>query len=358
MRRSIRRSPTYPPRSAARPVAAYRDPVRDALPLSAVLTLHGSVASGRVLTDGPVYTFSEWHGWCWRVEDSIRRIGGPMSHPIKLVLSFVAFSFSSLAVAVPVTFSVGGDDTAASIQATVDSFRAALGSPNNGIAPGPLAGGRREINWDGGGGVDATTVSATPFNGFLNTRGAQFTTPGTGFAQAPPSGGSTNGLAGLFGNLTYGAIFSTFSPLRLFVPVDSNVTDGIFSLPGSNGAVPATVSGFGAVFTDVDLADTTRIDYFDAEGDLLHSAAVPTGTDADGSLSFVGVIFDAGERIARVRITTGNAALGPNDGNGIDVVGMDDFLYGEPRAVPEPSALALLGLALAGLGFARRRNLH
>src|SRR5262245_52655620 len=50
----------------------------------------------------------------------------------------------------PTVFQAAGP-TIASIQSTVDQYRAALGLVNNGIAPGPLASGRREINWDGGG---------------------------------------------------------------------------------------------------------------------------------------------------------------------------------------------------------------
>jgi hypothetical protein len=53
--------------------------------------------------------------------------------------------------AAPVFFEAGGSAAPASIQSTVDAFRAALGDPNNGNAPGPLASGHREINWDGGG---------------------------------------------------------------------------------------------------------------------------------------------------------------------------------------------------------------
>ncbi|HSF02775.1 MAG TPA: hypothetical protein VLA62_07190, partial [Solirubrobacterales bacterium] len=87
--------------------------------------------------------------------------------------------------------------TAASIQGTVDAYRLALGALN-GNDPGPLPGGRREINWDGGAvGIDATTDPVTPFNVFLNTRGGQFTTPGTGLSQAPPAGGPQGGLATL-----------------------------------------------------------------------------------------------------------------------------------------------------------------
>src|SRR5262245_45991602 len=92
----------------------------------------------------------------------------------------------------PLVFQAAGSVIEA-IQGTVDAYRAALGDPNNGNAPGPLADGRREINWDGGG-SDATTNPVTPFDVFLNTRGGRFTTPGIGLSQAPITGGPQGGL--------------------------------------------------------------------------------------------------------------------------------------------------------------------
>ena len=154
----------------------------------------------------------------------------------------------------PIVFQAAGP-TAESIQSTVDAFRAAVGEPNNANTPGPLpVDGRREINWDGGG-SDATTAPVTPFDVFLSTRGARFTTRGKGLSQAPPAGGAQGGLATLFNNPTYGDIFAAFSPLRLFTPVRSNITEGTFFIPGTNGATPAKVTAFGAVFTDVDRQD-------------------------------------------------------------------------------------------------------
>jgi hypothetical protein len=35
-----------------------------------------------------------------------------------------------------------------------------------------------------------------------------------------------------------------------------------------------------------------------------------------------------------VRITTGNAAPGADDDDKNDIVMMDDFIYGEPKALP------------------------
>ena len=90
----------------------------------------------------------------------------------------------------PLVFQAAGP-TVESIQGTVAAFRTALGEPNNGNSPGPLTVGRREINWDGGSNTNDTTSPVppvTPFDVFLNSRGARFITPGIGLTQAPVSG--------------------------------------------------------------------------------------------------------------------------------------------------------------------------
>lgn len=238
----------------------------------------------------------------------------------------------------PTVFQAAGPNIA-SIQNTVEEYRTALGGQNNGIAPGPIADGRREISWDGGG--STTTVTGTPLMNFQAARGALFTTPGTGFVQAP-----LDGLVTTFGNQTYATIFQPFSLQRLFSPINSNVTETTFFVPGpDNKTKLATTKGFGAVFTDVDLPDgsgpgnkngnrkaSTLIEYFGTDGGLLYSSFV-AASPGDKSLSFIGIVFtDA--RIARVRITSGDAAPGPNDDATHDIVMMDDFLYGEPQQIP------------------------
>jgi hypothetical protein len=260
----------------------------------------------------------------------------PVAIPGNTTIDFVA----------PAVFQAAGPNLA-SIQGTITDFRAALGDPVNGNTLAELNSGRREINWDGNPLTDATTPPVNPFNTFLNTRGAQFTTPGIGLSQAPPSGGPQGGLVALFGNTTYATAFRAFSAPRLFTPVGSNVTDTVFFVPGSNGGTRAAVTGFGAIFTDVDLPDgsgpgnkhgnrgaSTLMQFFGADGSLLFSSFVPAAP-GDGGFSFFGIKFND-PRIASVRIIAGNVAPGPVDGGTIDVVMMDDFIYGEPHHLTTP----------------------
>lgn len=238
---------------------------------------------------------------------------------------------------------------ATGIMPTVDAFRATLGSLNPSVS-GTFGSGRREINWDG-----VPDVFAAPNNlpaNFFNVnspRGVVLSTPGTGFQVSANAGaGPTE-----FGNLnpSYSAMFSTFSAQRLFTSLGSNIVDVSFFIPGSSTA--ALTNGFGAVFTDVDLANITRIEFFDSNNDSLYTGFVQPSSVANEGLSFLGVAFTEGDVISRVRITSGNAIAGASEIGGVDVVVMDDFIFGEPGQaavnVPEPANISLLGFALLGL---------
>jgi hypothetical protein len=280
---------------------------------------------------------------------------GQSHHLLIVALLVTALAWAAPALASPMLFTAAGANPA-DIQLTVDAFRAALGNPDN-ANQGPQATGHREINWDGGGATSGTPA-VTPFTVFQNTRGATFTTPGAGLTQTPITGGAVDIAPSIAGNqfnlaafnATYGTEFKTFSPVRLFAPIGSNITDGTFSIPGTGGSVPAGLSGFGVVFTDVDMANSTSIEFFDFRGtSLLKQNALV------GSLSFLGVIFSP-EQITRVQIASGNTDLGLGlaDSATIDAVAMDDFIYAEPRAIPAPPALVLLAVGLLAAGVVAR----
>ena len=108
-----------------------------------------------------------------------------------------------------------------------------------------------------------------------------------------------------------------------------------------------------SLFADVDLANTTSLQFFDTNNISLGTFFVPT---SNTGLSFLGIQFNAGERVGRVRITTGNAALGGNDSSTNDMVVMDDFIYAEPAAVPEPATWTIMMFG-AGILALMRRNL-
>src|SRR5262249_12286097 len=115
-------------------------------------------------------------------------------------------------------------------------------------------------------------------------------------------------------------------------------------------------SAFGLVFVDVETPNLTKVEFFDANNILLFSRFALAG-DNQG-LSFVGAVADAGERISRVRITSGGNALisnGVRANEDTDFVVMDDFLYATPAAVPEPATMSLLGLGFIAFRFARKQ---
>ncbi len=252
-----------------------------------------------------------------------------MKNPVLIALTALALSTPTLTSAAPIVFEASGA-TPADIQVVVDDFRAFLGPLNPNVA-GSFPSGRREINWDG-----VPDAFAAPNNmpaNFFNAnspRGAVFFTRGTGFQISADSSNPTNTPV-LFGNLhlAFPLLFDAFSPQRLFTALNSNVMETLFFVPGSDTG--ATVTGFGSVFTDVNRGDSTKIEYFDAGGRLLFSRNVLPGPTARKSQSFLGVGFDAGERVFLVRITSGNRI--PKTPVR-DVVVMDDFLYAEPQALP------------------------
>ncbi len=170
-----------------------------------------------------------------------------------------------------------------------------------------------------------------PSNFFNDTvapraRGAVLTTPGPG-VQVSADASNPSGATVRFGNInsSYAAAFTTFSPERLFSPIGSNVVDLTFFVAGTT--TKATVNGFGAVYTDVDQAESS-FEFIDKNDQSLGQFTVPS---SPGGLSFLGVVFDEAV-VARVRIVYGSSALGPAESADVDVAVMDNFIFGEPRA--------------------------
>lgn len=249
----------------------------------------------------------------------------------------------SLAGALPAQAAPAVITDSGNIADGVGAFRQLLGDPLNGVLAAEQGAGRREINWD------AVPAAVTNTNTFLpaffnlnSTRGAILSTPGSGLRV------SDNNFADV--NPAYAAEFLSFSPIKTFAAVGSNVVEVNFQVAG--GIQAAGVSGFGVVFSDVDLPGTATMELF-AGPFSLGTFEAPVRSDPAGQ-SFVGVIPDAGVLVTRVRITSGQGALGAgvadvSAGGALDLVIMDDFLYGEPHLDSDAD-----GLRDAGAGGDQR----
>jgi hypothetical protein len=225
-------------------------------------------------------------------------------------------------------FTAAGDSLG--IVGKINEFRAVLGDPLN-STPNQTAG-RREVNWDG---VPAsfTNNNSFPFDFFNNTdaagsngrkRGLVYQNTGTSFRVDSTDFKEIDA--------SYEAQFDAFSKKRLFAYMGDNISIASFKIPGTN--TDASVKGFGLIFSDVDDANSTTLEFFNGNKSLGVFKA-PART-AQGGFSFLGVHF-AEEKVTSVKITSGNGALGTgvkdvSDGGAKDLVVMDDFFYDEPKS--------------------------
>ena len=277
-----------------------------------------------------------------RLQERVVRRGGLGIAPV-LTLSLVAASTLALSgcnggnnsgfANVRATVISGAGD----IQDEVDQFRALLGTLNSPTTPAQT-GGRREVNWDGV--PDAFSNSNNLPGNFFNppagspgsARGLLLSTPGSGLRVSGTIGPPATATLFSDVNNTYPNQFAFFTPNKTFAANGSNRVICTFEVRGQSGTTAGS-NGFGVVFSDVDSATSTFLDFFEGERHLGRFLA-PVRSNASG-LSFLGV-FLPDNRATRVEITAGNAALGAgvNDisaGGNVDLVVMDDFIYGEPQ---------------------------
>src|SRR5215213_3460151 len=204
----------------------------------------------------------------------------------------------------------GSGANAAGLQATVDAFRADLGGANNGVG-GSFTSGRREINWDGVPDNFSEPNNFPPnFFNVNSPRGVIFNSiedaTGAALNQFAVSATEASGVGVRFANINaaYDDFLTTFSAQRLFMARNTHMMEVLFFIPGTK--IPASVNGFGIVFADVDSStggDRSLIRVYGVDGTQLSAASAPV---LNGGLSFVGISFNAGERIGRVVIESGN----------------------------------------------------
>jgi hypothetical protein len=248
----------------------------------------------------------------------------------------------------------GSSSTPAGLDTVVNNFRTLISGSgtNNGVGGGVFPDGRREVSWDVAS-LDPHQVPAFMPATFFNNqslRGLTLSTPGELVVSGRAASGSTDVRFSTL-NPDVASQLQTFSPDRLLSLYGATTVDAAFSLPSAPG-VQASVRGFGAVFADVSLFGSTRLEAFGRSGQLLATVDVPA---SPGGLSFAGIWMNEGEPIDRIRLTLGQAGIEGGATN-LDRVALDDFLYSEPSVVPEP-AVALLTVA-GGLSlFLGRRRL-
>jgi hypothetical protein len=252
----------------------------------------------------------------------------------------------------PIMFSgVGGTNTSGGALSALSVFEAAIGGAKN-TAASPQSGGFRTITWDGvaldGTDFGGETVVIVP-NETVGIPVERFAAQGVVFEEVYAVAG--DGFVSVNPNVA--GRFPAFSPTKTFAMFNDNSIGLRFALaaPPTTTPAPAAARGFGAIFRNVRVLNTTSIEYFNGAVSL-GKFFVPTS--AAGDPEFLGVLYSA-PIVTSVTITCGTDTLFSFDGTTVvsggtdsppthNLVVTDDFVYPEPttaaNAIPPIAAVA------------------
>jgi hypothetical protein len=222
----------------------------------------------------------------------------------------------------PLVFKASGD-----INSTLNDFRNLLGTLNT--TPGATSG-RREINWDGV--PDSLVGKALPDDFFNPTGAGAPIARQRGLIYAPMTGEfqvSNNNFSTIDPAAT--GEFSAFSGAKTFANVTTNAWPISFQVAGQT--TTAFTRGVGIVFSDVDLTNSTSLEFFEGDKSLGKFFAPPHAGGT--SFSFLGVYFPGSQRVTKVEVRHQGILIDRqkdiSSGGQHDLVIFDDFIYSEPQ---------------------------
>ena len=173
----------------------------------------------------------------------------------------------------------------------------------------------------------AVTLDPSPMTRFSN-RGAVFTTPGTGFEI---SGAAVAGVRRDQPDLS-GAVRAVQQPAAVHRRSTATSWTCGSSCPAAPPCRPRS-PGFGAVFTNVDVENSTRLEFYAPDGALLFERAVPWAAGNEIAVVPGRVVQRRRGRRPGADHQRQRGARARTKPARVDVAVMDDFIYGEPVSV-------------------------